>query len=156
MAVDSRGEILAYASTTTFVCLTLADGKLACRIDAPGWKSVLVCPPMDSICIRVPTMKALFLWDWHDGKDWLRFGGYDGVVRSVAISPDAMTVASGDSGGNVQLWNTHSGIPTLHFQTTKPIVAQLQWSAGGRQLAAFCTESGPSGFSEVRIWSIHW
>jgi WD40 repeat protein len=73
--------------------------------------------------------------------------GGEGTVSSLAFAPDG-TLATGTSGGTVQLWNPTSGEPTAH-----PILAALTpitstaFDATGQHFATTGAQDG-----EVKLW----
>ena len=55
------------------------------------------------------------LWDLQTGKLLRNFSQSEGVVTSVAISPDARWVAAGSMDSTVRIWNLETGDEVRHF-----------------------------------------
>jgi WD40 repeat protein len=74
--------------------------------------------------------------------------GHTGVVRSVVLSTDGLTLASGSSDHTIKLWNARTGqlLRTLTGHTNP--VYSVAWSADGQTLA-----SG-SGDRTIRLWNV--
>lgn len=92
------------------------------------------------------TDKVVNLWHTDTGKLQKTLGGHLGNVSYVAFSPIGDVLASGDSDGNIILWNSDTGqlLRTWHADT----LDGLTFSADGRLLA-----NGGRDDSNVKVWN---
>ncbi|KAG2133524.1 WD40-repeat-containing domain protein [Suillus bovinus] len=65
--------------------------------------------------------------DWRDGND---------AVRSIALSPSGMTIASGSEDGKVRLWKVETKKVIAKWTGHTNAVCALCWSADGKRLAS--------------------
>lgn len=154
-AVHPYGDIVAVGTAKAIMLYSLSTGQLLASLDARyAWKSkldffadgdLLICGVNDGYAI---------LWDWRKGVELRRFVGNSGSVHAFTLSPDGKTLAMGDGEGIVRFWDPHSGQELLRLETAASDVAALQFSADGKRLACWNRETGFSGSSEIRIWSI--
>jgi WD40 repeat protein len=54
-------------------------------------------------------IKDIYLWDMTTGKFLRQLTGHTNDVKSVAISPDGQTLASGSYDNTVRLWDVATG-----------------------------------------------
>lgn len=76
--------------------------------------------------------------------------GHEGIIWSVAFSPDAKTLASagGDNDNTIKLWDAASGKNTATFKLHKARVTSVAFSPDGKTLAS------ASWDGTVRIWEV--
>jgi WD40 repeat protein len=92
--------------------------------------------------------KTVRAWDATSGVElcWLR--GHEGVVESVAISPDGRQIVSGDNDNTVRVWDTISGVELHCLRGHEKSVWSVTFSPDGRQVV-----SG-SADNTVRVWDV--
>ncbi|MFV2067393.1 MAG: protein kinase [Pirellulales bacterium] len=94
------------------------------------------------------------VWDAASG-DVLAELDHLAPVRAVAVSHDGKFIASGDSGGNVKLWDAATWEPQPTLEKTLPGVQCIAFAPDGKSLA---TASGPFfgdlGPVEVKLWDL--
>lgn len=73
--------------------------------------------------------------------DHTAFQGHEGIVQSVAFSPDGRTLASSSWDGTVRTWNPVDGTQRLAIGTENPRPI-LAWSPDGLQIAASLQKTG--------------
>ncbi len=103
------------------------------------------------------TFKYLIhVWDCQTGKEAKRLAGHKGEVCAVAFSPDGTTLASGDGGGVIKLWDMKAGVEIFSGAVSKQPgvhrIAALTWSADGRTLA--CASGDFERRGEVTLWGV--
>jgi WD40 repeat protein/tRNA A-37 threonylcarbamoyl transferase component Bud32 len=76
--------------------------------------------------------------------------GHAFAVQRLAFSPDGKTLASGDHGGVVKLWDVAAGEPLLMFETQAGPVSSIRFSHDGRILAVCGVR--PDGTAEILLW----
>ncbi|MHB1559885.1 MAG: WD40 repeat domain-containing protein, partial [Isosphaeraceae bacterium] len=96
----------------------------------------------------------------HDDRWFLRgptfveylaaFEGHTDRVESLAFSADGRTVASGDSGGAVKLWDVGAGEELMTLESHGGPVRGIRFSPDGRSLASAADR--PDGTGEVFLW----
>ncbi|KAG2032336.1 WD40-repeat-containing domain protein [Suillus americanus] len=110
-------------------------------VHLPGGRSFITCSWDGS----------LRLWDLESGtqigEDWR---DENNAVRSMALSPNGKTIASGSGGSdyNVRLWDVKTKKVISNWIGHTHVVCALCWSAGGKQVV-----SG-SWDGTARIWNV--
>lgn len=82
-----------------------------------------------------------------EGSSQTTLSGHAAPVRRVAFSPDGWTVATGDSSGEVRLWDAHSGELRSLCQGGTDEIVSLGFSPDAQFLMA-------ANSSEIRIYAI--
>ncbi|MBY0395215.1 MAG: protein kinase, partial [Thermoleophilia bacterium] len=97
-----------------------------------------------------------FAWHWL----WRRacmsatpVYGHDRGVRSLAFSPDRRTLATGDHGGAIRLWDATDGRPLGSLDGHTTSVNQLCFTPDGRFLAS-AAENALNHRSELSLWEL--
>ena len=88
------------------------------------------------------------LWDLGRRQVIRDLGPISAAVRSLAFSPDGVTVASGWKDGRVRLWNVTTGSITATLEGQRGFSAPLAFSPDGATLAAVLSDS------TVTLWSL--
>ncbi len=71
-----------------------------------------------------------------------------GVVRALALAPDAKLLATGSDNGSIQLWAVATGKPTMRLEGHSDWIAALAFRDDGRQLASGSYDG------TVRLWDL--
>lgn len=106
---------------------------------------------------------AIMIWNWRNGKrirtlnrpsdfvgsivSW--FDSSVGSIRSVAISPDGHTIASGGSDQLIKLWHTNSGKEVRIFTEHTDSVNAIVFSPNGKIIVSGSEDK------TMRIWNTH-
>jgi WD40 repeat protein len=85
--------------------------------------------------------------DARSGEVLARFRGHEGVVTSVAFSPDGRKVASTSVDGTVRVWRTADAAPIAVFRGHVGGVGGASFSADGRAVASIGNQDGTA-----RVW----
>ncbi|KAJ5998597.1 hypothetical protein N7451_006407 [Penicillium sp. IBT 35674x] len=72
---------------------------------------------------------------------------YTGVVKSMAFSPDGQTLASGSSGGIIQLWDTQTGNELWTLEGHLDDVVSVAFSPDSQTLASCSSYDGA-----IKLW----
>jgi len=80
------------------------------------------------------------------------FQGHRAPVRSIALSPDGLVVASGDDAGFVLLADPDTGRVLLRLRAHAGPVEELAFSADGRRIATASVEAGSIPWWEIFVW----
>lgn len=103
-----------------------------------GWAKVVVFSPDGKTLIAGGADSALYVWDVSTPSAAhlsARLQGHRRRVESLAFSGDGVTVASGDLGGEIRLWNIQRG--TSHtLPGNQDTIRALTFSPDGRRLAS--------------------
>jgi WD40 repeat protein len=75
-------------------------------------------------------------------------------ITAIALSPSGATLASGEDGGRLKLWDVASGknTSTLQDEHSHTIVYSLAFSPDGKTLASGAGEA--DHFGAVRLWDV--
>ncbi|MFQ5954052.1 MAG: caspase family protein [Kiloniellales bacterium] len=74
------------------------------------------------------------LWNLSAGREVLRLRDPDGGIRSLALSPDGGTVATGGRDGVARFWNTATGTPAGSLASDGGPIEAALFSPSGRTL----------------------
>ncbi len=161
MAFSPDGKILAVGggngrANTGLVTLWDAQThqQLATQIEG-GHEGVevdvtsLAFSPTDNHILAVGgTDKTVELWDVSSGTLITHpLEGHKFPVTSVAYSPDGKTIASGDSGGFVNLWSASTYQWMLELKASPNAIRSIAFSADGSSMYTNDVKG------EVRLWS---
>lgn len=89
-------------------------------------------------------------WEWYYVKrlcesHLLAFRNHEATVSSVAISPDGKRILSGDTDGDVKLWDAATGRELLTLPPHQGSVFEVTFSEDGTRFATSAADS-------VRVW----
>ncbi|KAG2055262.1 WD40 repeat-like protein [Suillus hirtellus] len=104
-----------------------------------GGRHIVTCSLDGSLRLWSLESGAQIGEDWRDGND---------AVRSIALSPNGKTIASGSEDGKVRLWDVKTKKVTVKWVGHTNVVCALCWSADGERLA-----SG-SWDGTTRVWDV--
>jgi WD40 repeat protein len=92
---------------------------------------------------------VIALWDWRKGRRLATLEGHRGVVNALAFSADGSLLASGDSQGNLKLWDLamHRERTSLRPHEIGRGIQALAFSPDGTLLATAALLD-----REVRLW----
>jgi len=93
------------------------------------------------------------LWVWFQGREvkWsetLLPEHRPGGTRSLALSPDGMTLAAGNVDGTVSLWDTATGKNRVDLRAGNEMILAAAFSPDGARLACCSTDS------RIHIWDL--
>lgn len=93
------------------------------------------------------------VWVWSQGRE-LAWGENllpehrPGGTRSLALSPDGMTLAAGNLDGTVSLWDTPTGTNRASLRVGSETILSVVFSPDGARLACSSTDS------RIRLWDL--
>lgn len=93
------------------------------------------------------------LWVWRQGRevDWgetLLPEHHPGGTRSLALSPDGLTLAAGNMDGTVSLWDTATGEKRADLHAGTEMILVVAFSPAGNRLACSSTDS------RIYLWDL--
>jgi WD40 repeat protein len=131
----------------------IVDGTLATtRVLPAGFKwrggqsAPAISPDNTRVAMGCGEEGAVQLWDVKTQKLLHTLKGHEGLVRSVAFSPDGTRLASGSEDGTVRLWDPDTGDELLVLRGHEGFVHTVLFNPDGTLLAS------SSADGTVRIW----
>ena len=144
---DRSGNIIAWQLST-------GEQMYQIENDAPVW-SVAIAPDGQSFITGggiggsdTQLNHPLKQWDLASGQLVQTFEGHDKAVRSVAISPDGRTLASGSTDETIKLWDLASGSLKTTLEGHKDGILSLAISPDGQTLASSSTDH------TLKLWDL--
>lgn len=125
----------------------LPEGAKA-RLGKGSIENIAISP--DGKQLAVASMIGIWLYDTQTGDEIALFTGHKTAVRSVAYSPDGITIASGGGLGDdksIRLWDTLTGEHIVLSENSDDVRA-LAFSPDGLTLVS----GGQSG--NVKLWDV--
>ncbi|MFV2068280.1 MAG: hypothetical protein ACC645_15010, partial [Pirellulales bacterium] len=111
-----------------------------------GGEHIVAWTP-DGSKLAAGTARGWFImWDATTGREVLSFKAHTAAVRSIAISPDGLRIATASKDRSVKVWDT-AGRQLLTLRGHTRGVDSVAWSPSGAQLIS-------SGGGGLKIWSV--
>jgi WD40 repeat protein len=114
-------------------------------IVAPTVLCLCFSPDGKRIAAAINHDPALRLWDAMTGQELSGMGGLSELIVSVDFSPDGITLATGDSGGSLTLWDLESCRARTAWRAHDGWIRSVAFSSDGRTLAS-------AGEGSVKLW----
>lgn len=77
---------------------------------------------------------AAIVWDMATIAQQALLTGHQGLIRSIALSPDGATVATGADDGTLRFWDASNGTNLSALDMAAPVAA-IDWSPDGKHIA---------------------
>ena len=77
---------------------------------------------------------AAIVWDMATVAQQAILSGHQGLIRSIALSPDGATVATGADDGTLRFWDASNGTNLSALDMAAPVAA-IDWSRDGKHIA---------------------
>src|ERR1051326_3176181 len=100
-----------------------------------------------NVLVSTGADRKLIIWQMPDCKP-VQTLTVPGLVRAIALSPDAKTLATGSDEGPIQLWDTTTGKAGGKLEGHTDWVLCLAFSADGKRLASGGDDA------VVRVWDV--
>ena len=97
---------------------------------------------------RDPEVVGALIGNVYEGRERNRLEGHDDTVRSISISPDGKTLASGSSDKTIKLWDVETGREIRTLPGHDDWVRSISFSPDGQTLA-----SGSSD-KTIKLWDV--
>ncbi len=75
------------------------------------------------------------MWDAASGRPLWTFAGHNGIVESLAFSPDSATLATGGEDATAKLWDLRTGTRLLTLSGHTGALTNITFSPDGTRLA---------------------
>lgn len=122
--------------------------RLHPRLGWPSWN--VACSSPDGALLATAHDTRSFIRSPDSLECLTTFEGHTYLVDSLAFSPDGRTVASGDGGGVVKLWDVAVGEELLTLEPHAGPVRSIEFSPDGKTLASGADR--PDGTAEIFLW----
>ena len=104
---------------------------------------------LDGKTIAITEGLEVNLWNVNTGKHLKTLKGHEGLITSVAFSPDEDTLVTGSTDGTARLWNAHTGENIKVLVEDEETIDTVVYSRNGKTLAAH------SKHNTVWLWNAH-
>ena len=132
----------------SFLCFSFAQQPIILRHGGVV-RTVKFSPIDSSVIASAGDSNTIKLWDWRNNTS-KTLRGHNGLIGSVAFSPDGKLLASGGDDWTFRLWdvNTHRNIATLEHITgrNRSQVKDVIFSPDGQMLA--------TAGQHVKLWDL--
>jgi WD40 repeat protein len=151
VAFSPDGQTLASAEVKIIHLWDVATGKEVRRIEKSGWSTshLVFSPDGKTLASTAPGYETVIrLWDVATGKP-LQPAGPDGVIHTVAFSPDGRFIATGSWRGHdprVRLWDAFRGESLWACQGEVGLINRVMFTPDGKGVVASGTDKA------VRLW----
>lgn len=152
LAFSSDGRQLASVGGDSNILLwDMATGKqersLSRHFDVVWDADFAMGAAADQVLVSASGDESIRVWNLvQPGRDPQRLMGHQGVVRSVAVSPDGKRIASAGSEGTIRLWQTEGPLPHSIVAHGQNRVFDITFSPNGQQFAT----TGADG--TLKLW----
>lgn len=152
VAFSPDGAWLAAAGSDNTIYLwdvasSVAGAELSGHTSTPV--SIAISP--DGTVVSGSSDRSIRLWNGADGSEVAVIDMLNdeqiGRINQVAFSPDGAVFASGDSDGNIVIWDTASQTPSAQF-SAEAAIDDLAFSPDGSQLVSVSDEQ------VVQLWDV--
>jgi WD40 repeat protein len=145
-AGDQQGQILRWRMSDGVALSNIGDRAIGSGPNQATWITGLFPAPDGRSLISFSWQNGqIRRWDTTTGKELPAPDGFRGAVHSD-FSPDGRTIAVGDAGGKLELFETATGRRLRVLRTAGSAVSVLRWSPDGRSLAVGHRDA------EVSLW----
>ena len=98
--------------------------------------------------------KVICAWFTSNGERLGTYGGHQGAIWTVDVSPDTTLLASGAADNTIKLWNVKTGenVKTWEFPTA---VKRVEFSEDGKQLLAV-TEKRMGHLGTIVVYDVRY
>lgn len=138
------GEIVGVYGDGTVARVRLTDGEFlgSERLEEP-LQSVRCGPGWMAVGAQSGRLLVL-----RDGRIERTIQAHEGVIWSMALSPDGKTLATGSQDGYIRLWRTHDWSSAGHMGGDQQDILELVFTPDGERIVT-------GGFdTSVRVWSV--
>ncbi|HWG44069.1 MAG TPA: PQQ-binding-like beta-propeller repeat protein [Gemmataceae bacterium] len=153
VAFSPNGKTLASAEVETIHLWDVATAKEVRRIEKTGWNKdrLVFSPDGKTLASTAPGNETVIrLWDVATGKA-LQPPGPDGVVRTVAFSPDGRFIATGSWLGYdyaLRLWDASTGKSLWRCQAEVGLIDRVLFTPDGEGVVSSSSDG------TLRLWDV--
>jgi WD40 repeat protein len=93
--------------------------------------------------------RTVRFWNIDSGRQTRMIeSAHEKLVKSLDVSPDGKTLATGGGDANITLWNFATGDPRATFRGHFNVVYAVRFSPNGKTLASGCFDN------TIRLWDV--
>jgi len=119
-------------------------------ISTSSLSTCAISPSGEWLAFGAAKLGQLLVWEWQSETYVLKQQGHFHDMNSIAYSPDASILATGDDYGKLKLWNTASGFCYVTFNEHKAPVSDIVFSPLGHSVFSCSLDGTVRAFDLVR------
>jgi len=97
----------------------------------------------------------IYMWNIKTGRAEAALEGHQGILNSIAFSPDGKYLASGSADNTIQIWDLKTNNLIITFQAHTKGVTHVAFSPDGRYLASAGYENLYGNNTLIKIWGMN-
>ncbi len=129
-------------------CYDLEQRKLKWQEPFSGTLDLTVARDTKRSYLFTCFRRYIFKFDLSDGRQVSRLANSDSPMQAIALSPDGMTIATVNAEGDVELWDSMTGLKRLTLPGDGTKGNDIEFSPDGKSLAVASSDK------KILIWRL--